>query len=453
MHAAAMRPGTSAGFGFSPSGSIRLSILFVLVLCGCGARSSLRADQHGDSGSGASATTATSTSSSGGQGGGASLELVSEIRFQDIHLVSGNPRKINPNTVSATEPDNQVRLYVVLLDDDPPPMSFTWSTDLGSIVSEQGAEIVFASAQEGLAHISCTATDLSSGDVYPRQLTINIEKAVQGYPIIRGDYVLWTVSPHEVHGVHLPTRKAIAVGPGGLTSFDGKWASVKPPTLGDREIVLYNPASGTSQVHSPPSLKAAWDYRHIVVSGGQLYWATTDTSYEHIELYHMALDKLVENHVYTPDPGMTMAPFNDLLMFGEAFDGGLFGNHLFTPAQSLLVETYELNALGMVVSYHPPWVALRDYSGFRLHNAAQALTKEVTPSFGSVIGVELTEGYYGGQAREPFGDEGELFLVALDGSVDERIHFDTNDFLFPSVDGPRIVWVQDQDIYLFEAGK
>ncbi len=440
MLTSATRPAQIVGLGLSA---------LLLALCGCGARSSLQAQQHGDSGS-ATSTTAATTSSTGGQGGSAPLELVSEIRFQDIHLVAGNPRKINPNTVEATEPDNLVRLSVELLDDDPPPLSFAWSTDLGSIVSEQGAEITFESAQEGQAHIACVVTDLSSGDIYPRQITINIEQAIQGYPIIRGDYVLWTVSPHEVHGVHLPTRKAIELGPGGLTSFDGEWASVKPPTLAERKIVLYNPATGESQEHSPPSLKAAWDYRHIVVSGGQLYWATTDKSYQHLELYTMALDKQIEGHVYTPDPSLTMAPFKGYLAFGEALDGGVFANHFFSPANGSLIPI-KFDVTGMVVSHFSPWFAFRDYSGFRLREPGTMVTIEVTPTFGSVLSVELTEGYYGGQAREPFGDEGELFLVALDGSVDERIHFDTNDFLFPSVDGPRIVWVQGYDIYLFEA--
>ncbi len=45
----------------------------------------------------------------------------------------------------------------------------------------------------------------------------------------------------------------------------------------------------------------------------------------------------------------------------------------------------------------------------------------------------------------------KLFLVALDGSYEHRIHFDGNDFLALTVDGGRIAWAEDGDIYLFEA--
>lgn len=377
---------------------------------------------------------------------------ISDIRFQDLHRVDGNPRKINPNTIDATEPDNLVRLFVEPMVASPPPLSYSWSVDLGVLVTESGAEVEFRSSEEGAAHVACTVRNTLTGETLLRQATVTVARAVQSAPILRGDWAAWSLDGSTVQAVYLPTREPRTLGPGQLDSFDGRLAAAKPEVFGDKRILLYDATSGEASSVAPASIQSSWDFNYLHVTGDRLYWSTDNTTYQQSSLYTMALAEGAERYVYGSDVRSTVVASSQRIVYVVPDPPGPgFHNYLYDPATSSTVPLLALDAWGLVVSWHDPWAVLQGYDEHRVVNVETGQVIVVQTSFDSIVAAEVSEGYYGGQGREAFGDESELFLVALDGSYDHRIHFDHNDFMNLTVDGGRIAWVQDGDIYLFEA--
>jgi len=377
---------------------------------------------------------------------------VSEILFDDVHLTTGNPRKINPNTPGATEPDNLVRLRIKPVVTSPPPLGYTWSVDLGQIVSDSGSEIRFKSSSEGTARVRCRVANLATGESLLRELVITVKKASQAFPLINGDHAVWTLSPGEIQAVHLPTRKLRVLGPGSAESFDGKRVFGKPPQFAQYKFLLYDVVTGKQTTVATQGMKSAWDHRFLRVAGDRLYWANVSTTYAQYTLYTMDLDTKLEELVFGPKLVLHATLSGKRLVFAsKPLDVYSIANHVYDPAAKTTTALIDLDPLGMVVSQHDPWVVLRDLSKYTLLNLATKETRKVETTLPDIVSALVSGGYYGGNAREAFGDKGEIFVVALDGSHERRVLFNHNDFMHPDMDGGRIVYMHDGDIYLLEA--
>jgi hypothetical protein len=378
---------------------------------------------------------------------------VSGILFEDVHLTTGNPKKINPNTPGATEPDNVVRLYVKSLVKSPPPLLYAWSTDLGQLLSGFGSEIRFKSSVEGLAKVRCRITNTSTGAVLDRELTLTIKKAFQASPLIRGDYVVYNLSPGEVHAVHLPTRTLRNLGDGQVESFDGKHAFCKPHKFGQYKFFLYDVVSGKKTVVATKGMTSAWDHRYLRVAGDRLYWANVSTNYTLYTLYTMDLGGKLEEQIYGPKLIINATLAGKRLVFSTKPLGVYqISNFAYDPSTKTTTALTALDPLGVVKSQDDPWVVLSGLSKYVLLNLKTNEQRKVKTSMPHVVSVQVSKGYYGGHAREAFGSKGEIFLVALDGAHEKRVPFNHNNFMFPDMDGARLVYMHSGDIYLFEGG-
>ena len=377
---------------------------------------------------------------------------VSGIRFQDVHLVTGNPRKINPNTPQATEPDNLVRLHVDPLVPNPPPLTYAWTASAGQITKRVGYEIWFKSGVEGEVHIACRIRNPKTGDQLERRLTLRIKKAFQAFPLIKGDYVVWNVSPGQIQAVHLPTRKLLNLGSGSADGFDGVRVIARPPTFPDHSLYIYEVATAKKTILTPPTMKTAWDHRFLRISGDRVYWANTNTYYTQLTLYTMRLGEKAERKVYGPDLVIQTVLDNQRLVFTtKTLSAYNLFNHIYDPTTHKVTARKDLDPKGMVVSWHAPWVVLRDLSRYSLLNLTTKKEIKVTTTLTSLVHVLVSSSHYGGHARDAFGTRGEIFLVALDGSGEKRQSFNHNNFMMPTMDGGRIVYMDKEDIYLFTA--
>jgi len=221
---------------------------------------------------------------------------VTQIKFEDIHLAQGNPRKINPNTPQLTEPDNLVRLSVEMLDGEAETLDFSWATDHGQFLDESATEVRFLASEEGMANIACEFTNLATGETGSRQIAINVQKAHQSEVRLKGDYAVWSHIPNMIGAVHLPSRKLINVGQGGLTSFDGQRVTSKAIPLGAHAIDIFDLENPDAVVSiSTPTMKQAWDHRFIHIDGNRLYWGNANTQYTAYKLYTMDLVRRIVN--------------------------------------------------------------------------------------------------------------------------------------------------------------
>jgi hypothetical protein len=379
---------------------------------------------------------------------------VSGILFEDVHLTTGNPRKINPNTTKATEPDNVVRLHIEPLVKSPPPLSYAWSASLGQILTHGGSEIRFTSSAEGAAKVLCRVTNKATGASLERTLTITIKKAFQAYPQIRGDRVVYNLSPGEVHTVHLPTRGLRILGAGQLESFDGKRAFCKPHKFAQYKFFLYDVVHGGKTVIATQGMKAAWDHRFLRVAGDRLYWANVSSNYSQYTLYTMDLGTKLEAQIFGPKLILHATLVGKRLHFSTKPLGVYkISNHAYDPTSKTTTALKALDLLGQVISQDDPWVVLRGPSKFLLLNLKTNEQRKIKTTMPHVVSVLVSQGYYGGHAREAFGNKGEVFLVALDGSHEARVPFSHNDFMHPAMEGGRLVYMHKGDIYLLEAGK
>lgn len=376
---------------------------------------------------------------------------VSELKFEDVHLTTGNPRKINPNTIDGTEPDNVVRFYVDVLGAQPLALSFSWSVDQGEVVSDDGASIRFRSHEEGDPQVKLVVTNLDTGKTLTRTATLTVRKAFQTHPILRGDYVAWDRSQLGVEVVHLPTRTLVSREMGGLSSFDGKRVAGKASKTMDHKILLWDVVDQSSITITTPTMQAAWDHRFISLQGDRLYWANTDTTYEQLTLFTMNVNDQVEHQVYGPTLVLRATPVGQGLVIGlKSSDGYGYVNRLYDPNLDTTQPLTELDPYGLVMGWDDPWWVMQDTSGFTLLDHVTFQQLKVKSAFDSIVSVEVSKGFYGGHAREAFGNQGEIFLVEIGGSYDQRIKFPSNDFLDPSLDGSRIAWTWQGDIYLYE---
>ena len=380
---------------------------------------------------------------------------VSLIKFDDIHLAVGNPRKINPNTPELTEPDNVVRLSVEVLADQSEILDFQWTTDHGELIAGGGKYVHFVAHEEGPAHITCGFTHLVTGESGSREFSVNVQKAHQFEVRLKGDYAVWARISNMIEAVHLPSRKLITVGEGGLTSFDGKRITSKAIPHGAHAIDVFDLADLSTVISvSTPAMKQAWDHNFITIEGDRLYWGNANTQYTQYRLYTMDLSDQVEEFVFGPDLVLGSVPAGKRLVWGLKAPGSYNGynNYMYNPKNDKVKALPQLDEHGLVRDWHDPWVVTQDYTGFRLVNLDSGEWFPVTSKFESVTSVVVSSGYYAGHARDPWGDLGsEIFLISFDGTFEERLQFTTNNFLNPSLDGPRVAWTENGDVFLYEA--
>lgn len=388
-------------------------------------------------------------------GAPADAGLVSEIHFEDAHFTTGNPRKVNPNRRDDTDLDNVVRLSVESFR-GPGALSLDWRTDLGTLDTTTGAEVRFRSPREGTAHITCTATERTSGATEARETTVVVRRGFRHGALLRGDYVVFNASaPGTVRAVDLRTRAERDLGPGTLLAFDGETVVIRPLRSGDRNLVLWRVSDWTTRTLAPPSIQTVWDYRWVQLSNGRLFWSTTDQRYTQDTLYSMRLDGGPEQRLHGPTALRGVASHGGDLVFSEV--AGTMGT--FDSFRSLIIENAAppralpaVDAASVVRSWFGPWLSTTSSRGSFLVERSSGRALEVRSLLGSVTSVVVSATHSGGHDRDPFSSRGgAVFLDALDGTTHWRYPLDTNDFVNPSIDGQRIAWVHRNAVWLYEA--
>ena len=380
---------------------------------------------------------------------------LSALKFQDVHENQGNPRKLNANTKMATEPGNKVRLYMDWKSDVHPPITFKWSATAGELTPGDGPEAFLVGDAEGEVEITCELLNQITGDVGVRGLSVNIVKGHQHGAIIRGDWVVWNLSANKIQALHLPSGAMTEVGPGGgVTSFNGSLLTSKPVSFPDHTLWVYDIETLNKIEISTDNMQTAWDHRFITVGGRRVYWTNTNTQYTQDKLYTFDLDTKEETFLFGPELLHTTQLPDERLAWTVKQAGtspSNYNNYLYDPETGEVTELHELDEFGMIQDWHDPWVVLQDYTDHYLRSLDSGEMFTVKAEMYDVVQVEVSAGVYGGHAREPFGDEGIVFLRALDGLISKQVHFDDNDFKDPSVDGNRVAYRHNNDIYLLVA--
>ena len=381
---------------------------------------------------------------------------MSEIRFEDVHLITGNPRKINPNTPAATEPHNLVRLYVVPAVSSPPPLHYSWTVSAGKIVKQDRHQIWFQATADGKVLVTCTIRNSTTGQQLQRKLTLTIKKTMEAFPLIRGDYVVWSSgSPNMTQAVHLPTRKLKTLGSGQAQGFDGVHAVARSPKFGDHAMLVYHVTSGKKTMISTPTMKAAWDHRFFRIAGQRIYWANTNTSYTQLMLYTMLLGQEKETKIHGPSlvVRMELDVNSRRLAFTTSPLTGKYKifNHIYDPTTNKVTARPDLDAMGLVEGWADPWIVLQDVSLRALYNRSTKQQYKITSKYSSLVSLRVSSTHYGGHARNAFGSTGEIFIVSLVGSQPLRVAVNHNNFMMPSMDRGRIVYMHQGDIFLLTA--
>lgn len=381
-------------------------------------------------------------------GAPADAGLVSEIGFEDVHFVTGNPRKLNPNRRDGTDPDNVVRLWV---EPRRAGLSLEWRANLGELDTPSAASVRFRSAREGTAHLTCTAK-LPSGEAEVRATTVVVKRVHRNGARIHGDWVAFnTIAPQEVIAVSVSTRAQVELGPGQLLAFDGDTLAVRPLRSGNRTLGLWHAGNWTTRGVAPASIQSSWDFRALGLTGGRLYLAATDASYTQDTLYVTELAGGAERRLAGPTGLRGAAVWGGRLAFSEAtapayafrsweIEGGATPQPLPTVDATQVVRAWSGDRL-----------AVQSTRGYAILDRATGRSVDVPTRLGSVTSVVLSATHVGGHDRNPWGARGAVFLDALDGSSQWRGDLDTNDFANPSIDGRRLVWVHQNAVWLYEA--
>lgn len=374
--------------------------------------------------------------------------LITDIGFEDVHFVTGNPRKLNPNRRESTDPDNVVRLWV---EPRRAGLSFEWQTDLGELDTPRASSVRFKSSTQGIAHVTCTAK-LAGGEGQVRATTVVVKRVHRNGARLSGDWVAFnTIAPIDVVVVHTSTREQRDLGPGHLLAFGGETLVVRPQRSGDRTLGLWHAGDWTTRGLAPPSIQSSWDFRPVGLSGGRLFLAPTDASYTRDMLFVTELASGVERQLYGPMGLRGSAVWNGRVVFSEA------------TAPTYAFRSFELEGSGavqplpivdttqIVRSWAARWLVVQSTRGYSLIDRSTGRAVDVPTRLGSVTSAVVSATHLGGHDRDPWGTRGAVFLDALDGSSRWRHELDTNDFADPSIDGRRLVWVHDNAVWLYEA--
>jgi hypothetical protein len=272
---------------------------------------------------------------------------------------------------------------------------------------------------------------------------------LQNGPILKGDWVVFTLHPHTIQAVHIPTRTLTTLRDADLMSFDGVRTASRPLPFATHEVLIDDVVAATSSSIQTPSMAGYWDFRDVRISETRLLWGGMNTNYTQETLYSVSLGNGSETQVAGPESIRFTSVDGDRAIFVVPASNG-FRNLLFDPAIGASEDLVALNPLGAVVSWHEPWVALQGTPGWTVANRMSGETRKVSAKYDSIVQVGVSAAAYAGHARNGFGSEGEVFLVALDGSFDRREKLDSNDFVAPSMDGTRVVYADHGDIWLLE---
>lgn len=378
-------------------------------------------------------------------------DLIGAITYRDVDGIAGNPRKVSLSTVQATDLDNEVELKVQPLRE---PLTYQWGTSHGAIGGgvASGPVARFRAATQGVARISCRATLTATGETQERVLEVVVKRALRTGPLLRGEWVVYTLWPGFIEALHLPTGRMVEVGKAGLASFDGATIAAKPPSLGNKEIELAAVSDFRTLKVKPATLQQSWDYRHIHVSGDRLFWATSDRSYSVNSLYTQRIAESSETLLHGPALVVSAAASAGRLAFtaGDNATPRLYRNFVWDPVQKSRAQP-QLDALGAVQSWKDPWMSLIGTGGVTVTNLSSGKSFAVSRPRLSTVSVDVGERCYGGHAREPFGTKGEVFLATYDGAVDRAHPLGTNEFVTPSVDGCRMAFAFGGKVFLLEA--
>lgn len=372
--------------------------------------------------------------------------LLSIVFFEDAQDTTGNPRKISVSTPDEMDTDNLVRLYVSPLKTG---LVLTWGTTLGKLSALEGAETTLVSPDEGTAKVTCWAYDPVRDERQSSSIELQVRKPQRTTPILRGESVVWAGRDLGVYVARVPNGAASRLGEGTLADFDGRYVALKSRAFGDKSIVVYDLRTFDAHVIAPPSLSSSWDYRSVAVGGDRLSWMTADASYSQLSLYTWPLWDGPEAFVAGPEAFTSSCADRGKLLFVARDSAGDAVHRIYDPATGAVTAAADLDGWGTATSWHEPLVILTGPSGTVLvdRNLREAWTVQST--LGSIVEAEVSEGYYGGHAREPFGTRGEVFIS---GNLGEKRHpLPTNDFVFPSVDGNRVVWAFENRIWMLEA--
>ncbi len=374
--------------------------------------------------------------------------LIGDIQFEDVHFVTGTPRKLNANRREATDVGNEVRLWVEPSRAD---ISLDWRTDLGELDAPRGASVRFRSSAPGTAHVTVTAS-LPTGEALVRETAVEVTRPHRLRPILHGQWVAFErIAPSEVQVVSTVTREEVSLGSGTLLGFDGETVAVRPLRHGDRTLRLWRVGDWTQQSLAPPAIQGSWDYRGLGLSQGRLYYVTADASYQQNTLYSVSLATGAEQRHYGPMGLRGSAAWDGRLVFSEAtapqyaFRSWLLGGG--TAVQPLPF----VGVTQVVRSWAERHVALLSTTGYAIVDRTTGASVDVPSRLGSVTSVVLSPTHVGGHDRDPWGTRGAVFLDALDGSTRWRHELDDNDFADPSIDGRRLAWAHGGAVWLAEA--